>query len=509
MVLFFLLHILFYIRHRLYYLFYLWQIKEFRIDRLKSEIRENRKIVFPKTTIIPLFLAGLSFFISLPNIIFALYSLIFFAYSKKKLFGYKKYLKKTKKVKALFYFSYFLVVLLYLTSFVFPLKIIYFFDSFFFFIVLISILPAKTLNYFLKNKKFSEARKKREEFSNLTVVGIAGSYGKTSTKEFLASLLEKKFNKNKILKTEKNQNTELAIANLIVSKLNKDHKFLIAEIGAYKVGEIKKVMEFLKPQFGILTGISFQHLDLFGSFENIKKAKSEIVYNLPDNGTAIFNGSNKEVLKIAKKYPKKKIIFSLEKTPYSNVWAEDIIQTKDYLEFYFSTEQKKEKIRLNLIGRHYIENFLAAAIMAKTLGLSLKEISQYANQIKPPFTSLKKIVLKNGLSVISDTYNMNFEGILSALNYLKLYKGKKIILLPCLIETGEKSKELHQKISQEINNICYKAYIFGKKCFIKDSKKFIYNPDLKEIKSLKDSLGKEDAILLEGKLDKKIIDIFK
>ncbi len=511
-------HLLFYVRYRLYFLFYLWQIKEFRIDRLKSEAKQNKTIIFPKINIVfslPLFiLSFLAFFEKISPLIFLAYILVFLAYALKRTSKYKTLLKKTKKVKALFYFTFLIVVLVYLGGILMSQKTIYLFDFLFFFLVFLAILPAKFLNFILKQKAFWKAKKKRQLFKDLTVIGITGSYGKTTTKEFLAFLLEKKFGKEKVLKSEKNQNTEIAIANLVLNKLNKSHKFLIAEVGAYKIGEIKKVMGFLKPQFGILTGISFQHLDLFGSFENIKKAKSEIVYNLPKNNSlAVFNGSNSQVLEIAKKYPNKKIIYSFKKAELSDFWAENISQTKDYLEFDIATKTEKQKIKLNLIGKHYIENFLGAASLANFLGIPLKEISRYASQITPPPTSLKKTVLANGLTIVNDTYNMNFEGIISALEYLGLYQGKKIILLPCLIETGKKSKELHQKIAQKINNICFRAYVFGKDClkYFKNYNpdKFISNPTLEDIKNLKQSFGKEDVILLEGRLNKKIIDIFQ
>ncbi|GAI48689.1 unnamed protein product, partial [marine sediment metagenome] len=152
-----------------------------------------------------------------------------------------------------------------------------------------------------------------EQFKNLLVVGITGSYGKTSTKEFLATVLSKRFN---VLKTKEHQNSEIGISRCILNELKPEHKVFIVEMGAYGKGGIKLLCDIAKPKIGILTGMNEQHLALFGSQENIIKTKYELIENLPSDGMAIFNGNNKYCSEL---YGKTNI--SLKKITNYDIWA--------------------------------------------------------------------------------------------------------------------------------------------------------------------------------------------
>ncbi|MCD6086088.1 hypothetical protein J7J37_00835 [bacterium] len=510
------------------FLFYLWQIKEFRKDRFLSEVKKKKGIILSKKDFFSLLVLASCFLLSFFNLKISLlalllyYPLLFLIYfSKKNIFKIKRPIltKKTFLLISLFYFFSFLAVLkLYSFSQKTFILSLFIYEIFLFFPIFLWVLIFAFFNYLLKEIKFFRARKKREKFKKLIVIGITGSYGKTSTKEFLATLLEEKFGKEKVLKTEKNENTEISIANLILNKLKEGHKFLVVEIGAYQVGEIKKVMSFLNPQIGVLTGISSQHLELFGSLEKIKKAKSEIVFNLPKNGLAVFNGSNKEVYQIARNFSfRKKIISSFEKKQGVDLWAENIEVNKDFLSFDLKKEKESVKIKLNLLGKQNGENFLTASAVALSLGLKLKEIKEIAPKILPAFSTMKKNILKNGLIIIDDTYNLNFEGIIEALRYLNNYQKKKILIMPCLIELGPLNKEIHQKIGERIKDICHLAIILESDCFAfikeKGKEKIKFAPSLTEIENLlkKENLESGDVILLEGriKFKRKIIDFLE
>jgi len=135
-------------------------------------------------------------------------------------------------------------------------------------IVSLIVFAFQPVSYFWRKKTMSQARKKREEFKNLIIIGITGSYAKTSTKEILAEILSEKYN---VLKTPRNINAEIGIAKTILKELKSEHQVFIAEIGAYNRGKIKEVCKMLQPKIGILTGINEQHLATFGSLENIRK----------------------------------------------------------------------------------------------------------------------------------------------------------------------------------------------------------------------------------------------
>src|SRR4030042_3311816 len=283
-------------RRFLYYI-YLWQLKSYRMDRLLEEISRNKMIFLPKVYIIAsLILLILAvaikekiFYYSLTIVylLFGFYSLFLLAKKKWRIPVF------TKKIIAII-----------ATTMPFGVFAIYYFSSNrnFFIPAFEILLPvfAFAFLFFLKLpaialKKYTtrKARIKREEFKNLLVIGITGSYGKTSTKEFLYSILVQKYGERAVLKTEKNLNTEIGIALAILNDLNADHKFFICEMGAYKMGEIRESCQISRPRIGILTGINEQHMAIFGSQENIIKGKYELIESLPPDGMAFFNVKSK------------------------------------------------------------------------------------------------------------------------------------------------------------------------------------------------------------------------
>jgi UDP-N-acetylmuramoyl-tripeptide--D-alanyl-D-alanine ligase len=363
-----------------------------------------------------------------------------------------------------------------------------------------------------------KAEKKISQFKNLLVIGISGSYGKTSVKEILSAILSKKY---KVLKTERHINAEIGIAKTILEKLSDEHQILIAEIGAYEIGKIREVFKIIKPKIGILTGINDQHLSTFGSKENIIDAKFELIDDLPKNGTAILNAENEfirsEIENRGLKVNNIKLCSIKDKL---DVWAEDINIAKDYLSFkILAKDGDLSAFKINLIGRQNIENILLAVCCAKELGMSLKEISEACRGIGQEQGSIK--FLKKSNPVILDTsYSSNPTGVFADLDYLKLYSGKKIVIMPCLIELNGVSKEMHRKIGEKIGHICDLAIITTKDRF-KDAEEGFssYKQDGKEIMLIENYLdilkiitgfdGENDVILLEGRVPKALVDSLK
>jgi len=338
-------------------------------------------------------------------------------------------------------------------------------------LVLLFQIPA---SIFIK-RILGKAKVKREQFKELKVIGIAGSYGKTAVKELLFEILSSKFN---TLKTKKHINAEIGIAQTILNELNSSHQVLIVEIGAYQRGKIKQVCNIVKPKIGILTGINEQHLSTFGSLENIKKAKHEIIDCLPENGIGII---------------KDKL----------DIQATDIIIEKEFIFF----KVKGVDFKVNLLGRHNIDNILLAVSCAMKLGMTLEETSKACSKIKPEQGAMK-IIRKNGLTILDASYSANSNGVIADLDYLKMYEGKKVIVMPCLIELGKMGKEVHKRIGDNITEVCDLAIITTKDYFkdIKQGRENIILIEDKEkiIKKLKEVSS--NVILLEGRVPKLIWD---
>ncbi len=342
------------------------------------------------------------------------------------------------------------------------------------FIILAPIFSSLLVLFFqipttiLIKRTLEKARTKKEKFKNLIVIGITGSYGKTSTKEFLFTFLSQKY---RVLKTKANTNTTQGVANTILKELNQKHEIFICEIGAYKKGEVKKMCEFVKPNIGILTGINEQHLSTFGSLENIIKAKNEIL----------------ESSEIKIKYNQ----LSLKAT--------DIRVEKKYVFFKVNGIDFK----VNLLGAHNIDNILLAASCAKKLGMSLEEISRACLKIKPGQGGMKFLRKENPV-ILNSSYSANPDGVIADLEYLKIYSGRKIIIMPCLIELGKAAKEVHQRIGKKIAEVCDLAIITTKDYF-KEIKQEAPNALLiKNPKEIIVKAEKANIILLEGRVPKEL-----
>ncbi len=538
---------------------YLWQLKDYHIPRFLAHFQTEKgrqillsKLRFLKIILLLCFLSSniILFFhdafastVFLPLILLVLYSLesirTIKGFIQRKL-KMPVFTKKTMPILGLIFILFTLCPLFLwqkiqqtafiynyppLLKFCFSLLLI---DILSPIILSLLILSFQPLTVLLRNQILKKAKLKRKKLKDLLVIGITGSYGKTSTKEFLYTILAEKFGKNKIVKTSKHQNSEIGISQCILRDIKPEHKIFICEMGAYMKGGIKLLCNIAKPKIGILTGINQQHLATFGSQEKIVKTKFELIKSLPENGIAILNGNNKHIIselatinKTIKTGIKK--LYSIKEK--KDIWAEDInVQKEKVLFKVFSKDGDSANFIINLLGSRSIENILAATVCAKELGMSLNEISKACEKIEPIHGLGKLIKEQNGLNIIDATYSANPDSVISHLNYLKVWNHetirgvecKKIIIMPCLIELGNTAKHIHQKIGGKIGEICDLAIITTKEYFdeIKNSavesgmdKKnilFIENPET-ILKKIKTFCRVGDIILLESRAPKKVI----
>ena len=349
------------VRDSLYFV-WLWQAKEYRIDRMRSYLKEDKNII--KNNVLYLVaLYILTCYVIQPVFIFL--TLIFFTFTFLQIITEIKSrtLKRPKftfKIIALFflevifYFSFF--ALYWIPASAGMTKSLILLLLFFYFTVpvLITVIILFTNPFFNFQKKriIKKATVKMRGLKKVKVIGITGSYGKTSTKEFLYAILSQKY---KVIKTEGNNNTNIGVAYTVLNKVSDDYDYFICEMGAYKIGEIKEMCEIVNPEIGILTGINEQHLDLFGSIENTIKAKFELIKSLPEDGTAVINSRIKnQELRIKNNNIK---YFSIDS-------VENIKVNQNYVEF----DYKNQKFKINLLGKHYIENILSSIVVAENLG---------------------------------------------------------------------------------------------------------------------------------------------
>jgi len=522
------------IKYVLFWL-YLWQLKDYHLPRFVDHFRtyKGKKLILNFEQILKLALFVFLFFTtSVPNLI---YSVIFLVYLVElALFArgiinksFKKPIK-TAKILLLSAISFVLLVLF----FVFELGLsnnkqilsILISDILTPIIVSVIVLLFQPIFVFLRNKTLRDAKEKIEKIKSagsLKVIAITGSYGKTSTKEFLTTILSKKF---KVLSTNKHQNAEVGIANCILQDLNSSHQIFIAEVGAYDKGKVKEVCLVLKPQIGIVTGVNEQHLALFGSMKNLLSAEGggELANALPKDGLLVVNGDNKYCLGLYKEYAGNKKIYSISnKLIDSDIWSEEVEVGKDFISFVAINKNKEmAHFGVKVLGKQNVQNLLGAILIARELGMNFEEISEACNGIFQEQAGMTLKQEKHEINVIDSSYSANPDGVFADLEYLRIFEGEKVVVMPCLIELGERSSEIHEKIGQKMGEICDLAIITSKdkykeiekgfnekklqgaKCLLCDNSQNIYSMITLFCKQ-------GDAVLLEGRVTQKLIDLLK
>ena len=470
---------------KLFFWVYLWQLKEYHIGRFVDHFRTTkgkRLILNPLLLIKILVLSGIfaSARLGLAEIKFSLVYFVAFLFLIEVFFALRNFWQKSLKKPVLtrktavilssgVSFAILLLFFLFLlefkpTRFVFSLLALNILAPIIFSVLVLAFQPLAVI---LRDRIIKEAKKKRAAFKNLLVIGITGSYGKTSTKEFLATILAEKY---KVLKTKEHQNSEVGISQCILNDLREEHEVFVAEMGAYNKGGIKLLCDIAKPKIGILTGINEQHMATFGSQENIIKTKYELIESLPKDGLAFFNGKNKHCLELYQRAKIKKVLYGQEAS---------------------SAEE---------------ENISGAKTVAQELGMSQEEITRGCQKLEP-WLRVKNI---NGIDIIDATYSANPNGVIAHLEYLKTFSGKKVIIMPCLIELGKASKEVHKRIGQKIGEVCDLAIITTKDRF-KEIKEAVPNALFIEkpediLKKIRDFCREGDVVLLESRIPSKVID---
>jgi len=277
----------------------------------------------------------------------------------------------------------------------------------------------------------------RQSFSPI-VIAITGSNGKTSTKNMLHSILSLH---GPTLSTKGNLNNHLGVPKTLL-ELAKKHQYCIIEMGANHVNEIELLCKLAQPDIAIITNANNAHLGEFGSEKNLVKAKGEILESLSGDGIAIINKSSPHIDIWEKMSGTQNLTFFGNK---SNVYASNIKQFKSTLNFSLNFNHSSINITLSMIGLHQIENVLAAAACAIKIGISPDLIKKGLEKVRSEKGRLELIELQN-FTILDDSYNANPQSVKAAIDSLKQFSGKKVLVLGTMAELGKDSSKLHQEI---------------------------------------------------------------
>lgn len=309
---------------------------------------------------------------------------------------------------------------------------------------------------------YTEAQTKIRNMKNLKVVGITGSYGKTSTKYFVKTILSEKYN---TIMTPESYNTPMGITKVIREQLKDEHEIFVCEMGARNIGDIKELCDLAGPSIGILTSIGPQHLETFKSIENVAKTKYELIESLPEDGTAIFNGDSKYCYELAKTTKIETYIYGIENASEDVfIHAENIRVSKKGLMFDVVGRDFNFECHTRLLGKHNISNILSAICVALKLGLTPEEIRRGIEKIKPVPHRLELLDTNNGVTVIDDAFNSNPVGAREALLTIKdISDGNRIVITPGMVELGEIEYEENKKFGKTMTECCDYAILVGLK----------------------------------------------
>ncbi|MBR6736994.1 MAG: UDP-N-acetylmuramoyl-tripeptide--D-alanyl-D-alanine ligase [Clostridia bacterium] len=324
------------------------------------------------------------------------------------------------------------------------------------YLVLTAYGITKPLEKSINKKHIIKCKQTLLEKDGLIKIAITGSYGKTSVKEILYTLLSSKYN---VLATPESYNTPMGIAKT-VKRLDDTHDIFICEMGARRQGEIKELCETVLPNYAVITGITAQHLESFLTLENVIKTKSEILGDY-FKGTAFISGDNKHTLKIFEKAVCEKYLAGAE-NKNGLVYAENVIMNENGTTFTMVYGTQKTVVSIPLLGMSNVHNVCLASAVALKIGLSLQEVAIALTRLKQIPHRLSLSVSPSGVNIIDDGYNSNPEGVKYAIDALSRFSGKKYIVTPGLVELGFAEAGYNFKLGESLATVCDGVILVGR-----------------------------------------------
>ena len=374
------------------------------------------------------------------------------------------------------------------------------------FVILLSNLINKPMELSINNGYIKDAKRILKACDNLTIIGVTGSYGKTSVKYYLNTLLRAKYN---VLMTPESYNTPMGVVKTIRGSLKATHEIFICEMGAKWVGDIKELCDIVHPHHGVITSVGPQHLESFKTLDAVKSTKFELADALPEGGMLFLNGDDQNI----KDYNKNKDAITYSLDGNGDYCAFDISVSDRGTSFSVKApDGETEEYTTKLIGRHNVLNIVGAIAICHKMGISLSALKGQVRKLEgvPHRLELSE---RNGVTIIDDAYNSNPSGTKAALEALSLFEGYKILVTPGMVELGEKQEELNREFGRNAASVCDYVVLVGQKQAVPikaglldekyDEKKIFVADNINEALTHVYALssgGKKKVILLENDL---------
>ncbi len=316
----------------------------------------------------------------------------------------------------------------------------------------------KPVEKHINQKYYDDARRIIESMSDLKVIGITGSYGKTSTKHYLNRILQEKYN---VLMTPGSYNTLMGVIRTVREMMKPYDEIFICEMGAKNIGDIKEICDLVHPSIGIITAVGEQHLESFKTIENVQRTKFELVDALPKDGMAFLNDdfayvANRPVDSA------EAVRYAMTEKGANSYYVKNLRYAEDGTDFTLVGPFGEADFHTRLIGEFNISNLIPAIAVAIYLDVPMQSIKLAVSKIEQVEHRLSVKRTPGGITIIDDAFNSNPDGSRMALEVLReMKKGQRIIVTPGMIELGEKQWEYNNRFGKKIAGCADVAIIVG------------------------------------------------
>lgn len=443
---------------------HMFQLNGYKNKEQMIWIRENTAIQITLCGFLLLGLVNLflyNFFVLLITIIFSLLEFLHYLSLKKS--KSKKKLIYTHRVKRLIVTNVFLyvftLVIIGLSSnrqaVIMAICLLNFIEPI---LLIISNMLINPIEKAINHHFINDAKRILKSNKTIKVIGVTGSYGKTSVKYYLQTLLSGRFN---VLITPESYNTPMGVVKTIRSSLKATHEIFICEMGARYVGDIKDICDIVNPECGIITAIGPQHLKTFGSIENIVNTKFELADAIQPSGLLVLNGGNEYIRGKGKQY--KNVVYYNTNEDNNGYKAQDISLSQSGTKFtVVSPFGEKEFFQTRLVGEHNIVNILGAISVANMLGIPLKDLVIPVRQLQAVDHRMQ-MIKKGRVTIIDDAYNSNPVGSKAAVKTLSMFDGLKILVTPGMVELGKEEERYNLEFGEFAAEHCDYIILIGEK----------------------------------------------
>lgn len=307
----------------------------------------------------------------------------------------------------------------------------------------------------------NDAKRLLKASPDLKVIGITGSFGKTSVKHFVHAILSSNYN---VLMTPESYNTRLGVTRTINEHLKPYHDIFIAEMGAKQEGDIEEICDIVHQQFGMLTAIGEQHLETFKTLDNIKKTKHEIVETLPEQyGVAILNKDDENIMSHKTKNQCRKVYYGIDSDDLDLRGSNIEYSAKGMTFTVTLSNGEEETFKTKLLGKHNVYNILAAIAIGLEMNISFKKMVSSVKNINPVTHRLELKRTSGNITIIDDSFNSNPVGSKMAVDVLGRMEGFRMLVTPGMIELGEKEYEINKEWGRYAAEHCDYIILVGKK----------------------------------------------